>query len=106
MNSKLRFLEKLALAALLLTAGISPGLAQNAQTSSSNNPPALDRMLKKITQADREAAAARAAAAKKAATPAPLLAAAPLTGKAAAKPLLAAAMNPGGVPDYSCVGFS
>ncbi len=100
MNSKLRFLEKLALASLLLTAGISPGLAQNAQTSSSNNPPALDRMLKKITQADREAAAARAAAAKKAATPAPLLAAAPLTGKAAAKPLLAAAMNPGGVPDY------
>ncbi|MFA6103850.1 MAG: hypothetical protein WCV67_11420 [Victivallaceae bacterium] len=108
MNSKLHILKKLALAALL-TAGISPGFAQTIKTTPGNTamPTPLERMTKKFTQADREAAAARAAAAKKQAaqTAAPgvtgkvLTTAAPLTGKAAVKPLMGA-MNPGGVPDY------
>ena len=104
MNIKLNLqcLKTLALAVLLLTLGISPGFAQTTtQTTSGTALTPLERMMKKFTQADREAAAARAAAAKKASSTA-LTAAKPALGavKPAAAKTPLGAMNPGGVPDY------
>ena len=92
MNSKknLWCWQKLILAVLLLTLGISPGFAQTTTTPENTGTTPLDRMLRRVTQADREAAAARAAEAKLQKSAAATL---------AAKPTLLGAV-PGGVPDY------
>jgi FtsP/CotA-like multicopper oxidase with cupredoxin domain len=95
MNSKQNqwCLKTLATAILFFALGINPGFAQ---TAPDNNVTPLDRMLKRITQADREAAAARAAEARAAAA----LQKTAVTAFAAKPALSGATMNPGGVPDY------